>query len=139
VRPRLIQVRAVSRLALALALTAALSACGGGDDTRETQQVVRDFVQATNDRDGEKLCGEVLTHEYLEKATGATGDKAEQACEQQLDLIAGLKLRLVSVGSTQVDGDRATVRATIAVGGERKPRVFRLAKEDGTWKLDSGS
>jgi hypothetical protein len=31
------------------------------------------------------------------------------------------------------------VRATIAMRGERPPRVFRLVKQDGDWKLDSGS
>jgi hypothetical protein len=129
----------VSRLALVLALTAALSACGGGNDAEEARQVVRDFVQATNDRDGDKLCGELLTQEYLEKATGATGDRAEDACKQQLDLITGLKLRLLALGATKVDDDRATVRATIATGGQRSRRTFVLAKEDGSWKLVGAS
>jgi hypothetical protein len=126
-------------LALALALTVALSACGGGDDAKDTQQVVRDFVQATNDRDGDKLCGELLTQEYLEKATGATGDRAEEACKKQLDLITGLKLRLLSVEKAKVDGDKATVRATIATGGQRGRRTFELAKENGRWKLVGAS
>jgi hypothetical protein len=129
----------VARLALVLALALALGACGGGDDSKDAQQAVRDFVEATNARDGDQLCGELLTQGYLEKATGATGDKAKDACKQQLDLITGLKLRLVSVGRTKVDGDKATVHAAIAIGGERKPRVFRLVKEDGAWKLDAGS
>ena len=138
-RPRLIQVRAVSRLALVLALTAALSACGGGDDAKDAQQVVRDFVQATNDRDGDRLCGELLTQEYLEKATGATGDRAEEACKKQLDLIAGLKLRLLSVEKAKVEDDKATVLATIDTDGQRGRRTFVLAKEDGSWKLAGAS
>jgi hypothetical protein len=28
---------------------------------------------------------------------------------------------------------------TIAMRGENTPRVFRLVKQDGDWKLDSGS
>jgi hypothetical protein len=131
----------VARLALLTALCAllALSACGGGDDSAEVKSTVRDFVTATNDRDGDKLCDDLLTQDYLEKATGATGDKARDACKQQLDLITGLKLRLVKLGEPKVDGDSATVRATIATGSQQTPRVFHLQKEDGDWKLASGS
>jgi hypothetical protein len=129
----------VARLTLVLALAVALSACGGGDDSKEAEQAVRDFVQATNTRDGDRLCGELLSQEYMEKATGASGDKAEDACKEQLSLIKGLKLRLVSMGAVKVDGDRATVRATISTGGQRLPRRFQLAKEDGAWKLVGGS
>jgi hypothetical protein len=128
--------RPASAVLLVLALAA--GACGGGDDAEEARSVVRDFVDATNARDGDRLCGELLTQEYLEKATGATGDRAEEACKEQLDVISGLKLRLVSIGRVEVDDDEATVRAAIAVGGQRTPRVFRLAKEDGDWKLASG-
>jgi hypothetical protein len=129
----------VARIALVLALAVALSACGGDDDAKDAQQAVRDFVQATNDRDGDRLCGDLLSQEYMEKATGAQGDKAEDACKQQLDLIKGLKLRLVSVGAAKVDGDAASVRATIVTSGQRTTRRFELAKEDGSWKLVGGS
>ena len=129
----------MARIALVLALAVALSACGGGDDSKDAQQAVRDFVQATNDRDGDRLCGQLLSQEYMEKATGASGDKAEDACKQQLDLIKGLKLRLISIGAVKVGDDKATVRATIATGGQRMPRRFELVKEDGDWKLAGGS
>ncbi len=130
----------MARLAcVALLLTLALSACGGGDDDDDAKQAVRDFVQATNDRDGDRLCGDLLSQEYMEKATGASGDQAQDACKQQLSLIKGLKLRLVAIGDAQVDGDRATVRATIVTGGQRQSRSFQLAKEDGSWKLVGGS
>jgi hypothetical protein len=130
----------MARLAcVALMLTLALSACGGGDDADDAKQTVRDFVQATNERDGDRLCGDLLSQEYMEKATGASGDKAQDACKQQLSLIKGLKLRLVAVGGAEVDGDRATVRATIVTGGQRQSRSFQLAKESGSWKLVGGS
>jgi hypothetical protein len=129
----------VTRLAPLLVLLLVLSACGGGDDKEEVRQTVRDFVTATNARDGDKLCDDLLTQDYLEKATGATGDQAQDACKQQLGLITGLKLRLVKVGQPKLDGDSATVRATIATGSQQTPRSFKLQKEDGHWKLASGS
>ncbi len=129
----------MARLAPLLVLVLVLGACGGGDDSAQIKQTVRDFVRATNDRDGDRLCDDLVTHDYLEKATGATGDKANDACKQQLDLITGLKLRLISLGEPKVSGDSATMRATIAIGSQRTPRRFELNKEDGDWKLASGS
>jgi hypothetical protein len=124
-----------------LLLLLALAGCGGGgdDDPDEVTQTLRDFVTATNERDGKTLCGDLLTQEYMEKATGATGDQAEDACRQQLDLTTGLQLDLISIGRTKVDGDEATVRAVIDTDGVRAPRLFRLEKEDGRWKLADGS
>jgi ketosteroid isomerase-like protein len=127
------------RLVPLLAACLLLGACGGGDDGAEVKDTVRDFVKATNARDGDRLCNDLVTQDYLEKATGATGDQAGEACKQQLDLITGLKLRLISIGEPKVDGDSATVRATIAIGSQRTPRRFVLHKEDGNWKLASGS
>jgi hypothetical protein len=129
----------MARLAPLLVLVLVLGACGGGDDSAQVKQTVRDFVKATNDRDGDRLCDSLVTQEYLEKATGATGDKANDACKQQLDLITGLRLRLLDLGEPKIDGDSATVRATIAIGSQRTPRRFELDKEDGDWKLASGS
>lgn len=130
----------MARLALlTIACALLVGACGGGDDNAEVKQTVRDFVTATNARDGDKLCNDLLTQDYLEKATGATGGEARSACKQQLGLIAGLKLRLVRLGEPKVDGDSATIGATIATGSQQTPRRFRLQKEDGNWKLASGS
>jgi hypothetical protein len=129
----------VARLAPVGVLLIVLAACGGGDDSAEVRDTVRDFVEATNARDGDTLCGEVLTQDYMEKTTGATGDGAEDACKQQLDLITGLKLKVISIGEPEIDGDRAKVPATIAISGRRTARLFWLAKEDGRWKLASGA
>jgi Domain of unknown function (DUF4878) len=131
----------MARLALLLSLCSLLlvAACGGGNDDAKVKDALRNFVSATNDRDGDRLCDDLVTQDYLERATGATGDEAEDACKQQLDLITGLRLKLVDVGEPKVDGDSATVRATITIGSQRTPRRFVLHKEDGDWKLASGS
>ena len=100
---------------------------------------MRDFVEATNQRDGERLCGELVTEDFKERATGATGDRVDEICRRQLELTTGLKLELLHVGRTRVEGDRATVRTRLDIDGVRAPRVFRLEKEDGAWKLASGS
>lgn len=124
----------------ALALLAlGLIACGGSDDEADVQQTVRDFVEATNERDGERLCGELVTQEFKEQATGATGDRVNRICEQQLELTTELDLKLLAVGATEVDGERATVRTRLDIDGVKAPRIFQLQKEDGSWKLASGS
>ena len=122
-------------------LLLALAGCGGGgeDDPDEVRQTVRDFVEATNQRDGETLCGELLTQEYLEKSTLAEGDQAGEACRKQLDQTVDLRLRLVSVGKPEVDGDEATVRVLMDTDGVQAPRLFRLEREDGRWKLADGT
>jgi hypothetical protein len=127
------------RFALLLAVPAfALPACGEGDDKEDIEQTVRDFVSATNDRDADVFCGEIVTQEFLEQSTGATGDEAEDECKRQLEAIKGLGVELVDIRRTEVDGDSATVRALIETQGDARPQTLRLKKEDGEWKLAGG-
>jgi hypothetical protein len=116
-----------------------LAACGGGSDESDAEQAVRDFVEATNERDGERLCGDLVTQKFKEQATGASGDRVDRVCRQQLELTRGLRLKLIAVGKTTIEGERATVRTRLDIDGVKAPRVFLLEKEDGSWKLASGS
>jgi Domain of unknown function (DUF4878) len=123
--------------ALAVAATIFLLACGG-DDRGDVRRTVRDFVRATDQRDAEAFCGDLVTEEYLEQTTGARGERAEATCRQQLRAITGLRLRLVRVRNAQIDGDRARATVVLETHGRRQVRVFRLDKEDGDWRVAGG-
>ena len=112
-------------------------ACGGGDE-EDIEQTLRDFVSATNEQDADAFCGEIVTQEFLEQTTGATGDKAQEECRRQMRAVRGLDVELVRVRSTTIDGDSATVTAVLRTEGRPTPREYRLEKQDGDWKL-SGS
>jgi Domain of unknown function (DUF4878) len=126
----------VRRIAL-ICLLLAVSGCGGGDDKKEAEQTVRDFVRAVNTRDGDTYCDELITKEFLEQSTFSTGDeeRARQSCKSQLKATAGLRVKLVRVVKTRVDDDTATVTAVLERQGQRIRQKLRLKKEDGDWKL----
>jgi hypothetical protein len=122
-----------------LAIAAALLLAGcGGNDREDIKQTVRDFVQATDARDADKFCSDLVTQEFLEQTTGATGDKAMEACRQQLSAVTGLRIRLVRIGGIEIDGERATARVLLETQGRRDVRLLRLRKEDGDWRLAGG-
>jgi Domain of unknown function (DUF4878) len=124
--------------ASAVALALALAACGG-DDRKEAQQTVREFVKATNERDSDRFCDELATQEYLEQTTGATGDQAQEECKRQLEALTGVELELVRIRKTEVDGDQAEVTAELRTQTGRQVQLLRLEKEDGDWKLAGGN
>ena len=115
-----------------------LAACGG-DDKADAETTVREFVKATNSRDSKRFCTELVTQEFAEQATGAKGDKARETCEKQFKSLKGLKLELVRIAGTKVDGDKARVRAVLSIQGQEQDQLYRLEKEDGSWKLAGGT
>jgi hypothetical protein len=126
----------VARLAVLICLAAALAGCGGGDDKKDAQQTVRDFVTALRERDADTFCDKLLTKDFLGQFSGATGDKAKDACKRELRSVTGLQqVRLVKIERTKVDGDNASVTAVIRRQGQPLKQVYRLKKEDGDWKL----
>jgi hypothetical protein len=117
----------------------ALAACGGsGDGGDDPEQVVRDFVAATNERDSERLCEELLSPEFIAESTGAKSGDTD-TCKEQIGAVKGLRLKLVDVRRSTVDGDDARVSAVLRVNGQRQARQFLLEKQDGAWKLAGGS
>jgi hypothetical protein len=117
-----------------ICLLVALSGCGG-DDKEDAEQTVRDFVQATKERDADTFCDDLVTQEFLEQAIGARGDKATESCKREFGNLRGLRVRLVRIVRTELDGDSATVTAVLDRQGERIRQKLRLKKEDGDWKL----
>jgi hypothetical protein len=124
----------VRRVAL-ICLLVAVSGCGGGDDKEEAEQTVRDFVQATRERDADRFCDELVTQEFLEQTIGATGDKAKESCKREFRNLRGLRVTLVRIVKTEVDGDNSTVTAVLDRQGQTIKEKLRLKKEDGDWKL----
>jgi Domain of unknown function (DUF4878) len=123
----------VRRLALICLL---LAVCGcGGNDKKDAEQTVRDFVQATRERDADTFCDELVTREFLEQTIGATGDKATESCKREFRNLSGLRVKLVRIVKTELDGDSATVTAVLDRQGERIRQKLRLKKQDGDWRL----
>src|SRR4051794_40360580 len=126
------------RLTAVMLAVVGLAACGGGNDKEDAEKTVREFVNATNDRDADKLCDDIFSKEFIEQATGASGDRAKSVCKQQFKQLRGLKVRLVRISKTEIDGDKATVATIIEQQDQPQPRIFKLVKEDG-WRLAGGS
>jgi hypothetical protein len=125
----------VARYTALICLIALVAGCGG-DDEKDAEQTVRDFVTALRERDADTFCDDLVTEEFLGQFSGATGDKARESCKRELESLTGLeKVRLVKVDSTKVDGEEAAVTAVIVRQGQRLRQVYRLKKEDGDWKL----
>jgi len=127
----------VARFAALTCLVALLAACGG-DDQKDAEQTVRDFVTAVNERDADAYCDDLITEEFREKSTFATGDRATESCKRQLKAIKGLHIELVRIVSTEVDGDKATVVAVLRRPGGQIRQRLQLEKDGGDWKLSGG-
>ena len=111
------------KLALPAVLLLALGACGPGGESDEDK--VRDVIEKVASNDPE-VCKD-LTEDFLSREFG--GD--EKRCERQAR--AAEDEQNLDIQEVNVDGDRATVRAT--ADGDRG--TARLVKEDGDWKLDA--
>jgi ketosteroid isomerase-like protein len=123
---------------VALTCLLALVAGCGGDDKKDAEQTVRDFVRAVNERDADAYCDDLITEEFREKSTFATGDQASESCKRTFKAIKGLHIELVRIVKTEVDGDKATVVAVLRRPGGQIRQRLQLEKDDGDWKLAGG-
>ena len=99
--------------------------------------MVRDFADAVSGSDAEKLCKELLAKEAREQVSGATGDDADDQCEQELGRLQARQIEIRRIVSEKVDGDAATVIAEVEQGRATGRQVFRLKKEDGDFRITS--
>ena len=123
---------------MALTCVLALVAGCGGDDKKDAEQTVRDFVKAVNERDADAYCDDLITQEFLEKSTFAKGDQASESCKRTFKAIKGLHIELVRIVKTEVDGDKATVVAVLRRPGGQIRQRLQLEKDGGDWKLSGG-
>jgi ketosteroid isomerase-like protein len=125
----------VRRRALLICQLVALPGCGG-DDKKDAEQTVRDFVEALNTRDADRYCDDLVTKEFLEKTTLSTGDedKARESCKREFKNLT-VRVNLTKIEGTKVDGDKATVTAVLTRQGQRIKQRLLLEKEDGDWRL----
>jgi hypothetical protein len=126
-------------LIAALVLGVALAVgCGGGSDESDAKSTVTQFFKAIKDKDSAKLCDDLLTKDFIEQTTGSTGKDAGQECRRQFKTLRAANVKLVKVGKAKVKGDNASVAATIESQEQSRPQIFRLKKEDGSWRLAGG-
>ena len=125
---------------MAILLAAALlvgCGSGGGSDEDQVRDVVTSFVQAGKDRDAAEACSllsadQVKTVESLSPGgscatiLGGIFAKAKDVSTE------------VDIQDVRVEGDRATVDATVrSPGSQPKAQTILVVKEDGEWKLAS--
>ena len=118
-----------------------LAGCGGGggSDQEDAERTVRDFITASNERDAAKLCDDLLSQEFVEQTTLATGENARETCKRQYAQLKAARIELIDIQRTEVDGDKARVMTVIEVQGQRANRVFRLVEAEGSWRMAGGS
>ena len=68
----------MARYVALICVLALLAGCGG-DDKKDAEQTVRDFVTALRERDADTFCEDLVTDEFLGQFSGATGDKARRS------------------------------------------------------------
>jgi hypothetical protein len=125
--------------AIALLLAALALASCGGNDKKDAERTVREFVKATSQRDADKYCEELVTQAFLEETTLATGPRAQNACKRELKALKGVSIRLLDIKKTKVHGDRASVVAVLEARGHPHSQLLRLRKEGGNWRIAGAS
>jgi hypothetical protein len=124
--------RATTTVLVAAAL--AMAGCGpfGGESEEDkAADAVTELVDARNAGDFARVC-QLIAEQQL-----ASFEQAGTTCEKALPrLAAGGAATSVRIDEVRVDGERATVDATVSRRGQGgKAQTILLVKEEGDWKV----
>src|SRR3712207_4995931 len=112
----------VSQLSAVLLVGVALASCGGGSDEDKAKETVTQFFSALEKKDTAKLCDDLLTEDFIQLTTGATGDRAKDECRRQFSTFREPNVELGKVGKVEIDGDTASVAASVKRMGQTQPQ-----------------
>ncbi|MBN2168832.1 MAG: nuclear transport factor 2 family protein [Actinobacteria bacterium] len=105
---------------------------GGGNDEAQVKAVAEKFMEATVAFDAEAL-GEVITETDLKSEDY---QQAKEDSKQYADVDIGSMDIKYEIGKVEIDGDEATVNASMSFGEEKSNGTIYLVKENGEWKVD---
>lgn len=135
----------------AFALTMALAACGGGNDSPDGaienfyDNGAEDLANAMVDGDFEGAADAAEDHFCADDVAGIR-DIADQFAELPEETADGALQEMASeveipddfeyeIGDVTEDGDTATVAVSVTSDGETNEESFDLTKEDDEWKI----
>ena len=107
------------------------SATGFRGDQRQAAQTIEDLQSAGTDRDGTKVCRDLLTRALAAKLArgGRTCAATVKAALEDTDSAD------MTVESVRVSGSRATARVRLETGKRDRRTTISLAKEGGRWRV----
>jgi hypothetical protein len=127
--------RACLKLSWALAIALALTGCGpfgGQSEEDKAGEAITELIDARNDGDFVRVC-ELLASNVVDGIERASGESCDDALG---GLAEGQRAQTVRIDEVRVDGERATVDATVGPTGQAGvPQNILLVKEDGDWKV----
>jgi hypothetical protein len=115
-----------------IVVIAALQLRGGRDDDKLVREALASYEQASDRKDYQKLCDDLLASSYVRQAA-STGLPCEVALRTALENVNNPKLTVLGV---EVNGDRALARVRGTAAGQVPGEdTYTLIREDGAWKI----
>jgi copper chaperone CopZ len=119
-------------------LAVGLAACGTTTSTsgfkgeqHAVAQTVANLQNHATALEQKKICGQDLASAIVTRLNATTGG-CKKAIETQLKEIDSFE---TTVGSIQINGDRATARVKSVYAGKKGIQTLTLVKEGGKWRI----